>query len=82
MRKNKLVDKEKTKQARKYATQLYANSQMPGEKPLSAKKVMEIVEKKLGVSVAIQTIQRHFKEGRVGTSPKKRGPKGNFGRRC
>mmetsp|Transcript_17307 Transcript_17307/g.34568 ORF Transcript_17307/g.34568 Transcript_17307/m.34568 type:complete len:218 (+) Transcript_17307:70-723(+) len=78
MRKNKVVDKEKKKQATKYATQLYADSKMPGEKNLSAKKVQEIVEKKLGVSVSKRTINKHFAEGRVGTSPKKTGLEGNF----
>eukprot|EP00984_Skeletonema_dohrnii_P018305 scaffold8528_cov85-Skeletonema_dohrnii-CCMP3373.AAC.1 len=78
MRKNKVVDRERKKQATKYATQLYADSQMPGEKTLSAREVQEIVVKKLGVSVPQRTIQRHFAEGRVGTSPKKTGPKGNF----
>mmetsp|Transcript_16699 Transcript_16699/g.24730 ORF Transcript_16699/g.24730 Transcript_16699/m.24730 type:complete len:172 (+) Transcript_16699:287-802(+) len=59
MRKNKVVDKEKKKQATKYATQLYADSQKPGEKQLSGREVKEIVEKKLDVSVSKRIIQKH-----------------------
>lgn len=82
MRTNKLVDNERKKQATKYATSLYANSrtatQLPGEKKLSAREVSGIVEKKFGIKVATRTIQWHVKEGRIGTSPQKRGHSGNF----
>ncbi len=77
-RKNKVVDREKVKQATKYATQLYADNNKPGMKPLSALKVEKFVLNKLGVFVSSRSILRHVAEGRVGTSPKKRGPKGNF----
>jgi hypothetical protein len=82
MRTNKLVDNERKKQATKYVTSLYANSrtatQLPGEKKLSAREVSGIVEKKFGIKVATRTIQWHVKEGRIGTSPQKRGHSGNF----
>ena len=73
IRKNKLVDKEEKKRAVKYATSLYAN-----RKDLSARAVSEIVEQKLGIRVPQRTIQSYVKEGRVGTSPKKKGPQGVF----
>jgi|EP01082_Thalassiosira_pseudonana_P008128 hypothetical protein len=73
IRKNKLVDKEEKKRAVKYATSLYAN-----RKDLSARVVSEIVEQKLGIRVPQRTIQSYVKEGRVGTSPKKKGPQGVF----
>jgi len=67
------VDKEEKKRAVKYATSLYAN-----RKDLSARAVSEIVEQKLGIRVPQRTIQSYVKEGRVGTSPKKKGPQGVF----
>ena len=77
LRKNKLVNKQAKSAATKYATKLYAESQKT-EKKLSADKVSVIVEKKLGIKVSKRTIQNNVAMGRIGTSPLKKGPKGNF----
>jgi hypothetical protein len=73
LRKNKLLDRE----AKSNATKLYADYQKL-EKKLSAERVSAIVEKKFGIRVPKRTIQNNFKLGRIGTSPKKKGPKGHF----
>jgi hypothetical protein len=72
-----LLDREAKSNATKYATKLYAEYQKK-EKKLSAEKVSAIVEKKLGIRVPKRTIQNNFALGRIGTSPKKKGPKGHF----
>lgn len=77
LRKNKLLDREAKSNATKYATKLYAEYQKK-EKKLSAEKVSAIVEKELGIRVPKRTIQNNFALGRIGTSPKKKGPKGHF----
>jgi len=77
LRKNKLLDREAKSNATKYATKLCADYQKH-EKKLSAERVSAIVEKKFGIRVPKRTIQNNFKLGRIGTSPKKKGPKGHF----
>jgi hypothetical protein len=77
LRKNKLLDREAKSNATKYATKLYAEYQKK-EKKLSAEKLSAIVEKELGIRVPERTIQNNFALGRIGTSPKKKGPKGHF----
>jgi len=77
LRKNKLLERAAKSHALKYATKLYSDSKTT-EQPLSAAKVQEIVKKKLGVKVSKRTIQHNVKEGRIGTSPQKPGPKGHF----
>ena len=77
VRRNKLIDKTRKKDATKMATKLYAECQKK-EKKLSADVVSRRVMEKTGCRVPPRTIQKHFKEGRVGTSPKKTGPQGHF----
>ena len=77
-RKNILVDKKAKSTAMKYATKLYAESQKPGVKTLSGKQVAAITRQKLGIKVSSRSITDNVKKGRVGTSPLKTGPKGNF----
>lgn len=45
---------------------------------LSAKAVAELVKKKFGVDVSVQTIQGYVKKGHIGVSPMRKGPAGLF----
>ena len=45
---------------------------------MSARAVAELVEKDCGVKISARTIQQKVKEGNVGVSPLRRGPKGNI----
>ena len=67
----------KINSAFKRATTMY-NRERQKDDGLSARAVVECIEKDTGVKISIRTIQKKIKAGDVGTSPLRRGPKGNI----
>ena len=70
--------KRKHSTAFKHATVIYAREKAKGKGGMSAAEVAESVSKQYKVSLSRRSIQQKVKEGNVGTSPLRRGPKGNI----
>ena len=65
-------------EAFKRATRMYDRERQNKKGGMSARAVAELVEKDCGVKISARTIQQKVKEGNVGVSPLRRGPKGNI----
>ena len=62
----------------KHATVVYATEKAKGKDGMSARSTAELVSKLFKVSISARSIQKKVKEGNIGTSPLRRGPKGNI----
>ena len=65
-------------EAFKRATRMYDRERQNKKGGMSAQAVAELVEKDSGVKISARSIQQKVKEGNVGVSPLRRGPKGNI----
>jgi hypothetical protein len=72
----KLHKKQQYNKAFKHATIAYAREKAKGKSGMSARMVTEIVRNEFKVNLCPQTIQKKVKDGAVGFSPLRRGPKG------
>ncbi len=72
-----LKKKEGYKIAFKHASSVYAREKAK-KGVMSASSVSKMIEKEFHVHVTPRTIQRQVKNGDIGTSPIRRGPKGNI----
>ena len=71
-------EKKNINEAFKRATTIYAREREKDEGGMSAKAVAELIENETGVKLCKRTIQMKVKEGNIGTSPLRRGPKGRI----
>jgi hypothetical protein len=81
-RARKLEEKRKVSDAFKRATRMYHREQQKTDGGMSAQAVADAIEKDTGVKVSKRTIQYKVKNGNVGSSPLRRGPKGNIPNRA
>ena len=75
-RAQQLHKKQQYNKAFKHATIAYAREKAKEKSGMSARMVTEIVRNELKVNLCPQTIQKKVKDGAVGVSPLRRGPKG------
>jgi hypothetical protein len=78
VRARQLDEKRKVSDALKRATMMYHRERQKTDGGMSAQEVADKIEEDTGVKVSKRTIQHKVKNGNVGTSPLRRGPKGNI----
>jgi len=70
--------KTKHSTAFKHATIVYAREKTKGKDGMSTRSTAELVSMQHKVSISARSILRKVKEGNIGTSPLRQGPKGNI----
>jgi hypothetical protein len=62
----------------KRATVMYSRERAKGKSGMSARSVTELIRIETKIELSARSIQQKVKEGQIGTSPLRRGPRGNI----